>query len=636
MAKKRSKEKRRMPAAAEAASPEPSKTKKKKASEAAEPFTIGGYFASKGVRETIESVAIAFILAFLFRTFEAEAFVIPTGSMAETLRGRHKDLPCEECGYQHIAGGSEGNVDRHGQVVGSTCPMCRNVNRFEPDTDEEIYYTGDRILVSKFVYDLQEPERWDVVVFKFPFNAKQNYIKRLVGKPNETLMIAGGDLWTRPLGSDGAFTIARKPPAKLTAMMQTVHDTHFVPQRLSDAGWPSRWQPQRNGGTASPWTSEQHLVKAGENQLVRSTYHIEAGRNGWIRYRHHTPHMEDWKAITDGDKPLAASRLITDFYGYNTMVHERFEPAYEHEHWEDPRDAEAYGLHWVGDLAVEADVQIESDSGSVMLDLVEAGTHYRCSIDVATGTATLTIIEPDGTSGQFSDDAGGDTSNSVAAATKVRKGSYRLKFANVDNQLTLWVDGSPVAFDGLTTFVAHNQPVPHWSDSDPGDLAPAGVGSEGAALTVDRLRVLRDVYYIAVKSPRSGIDRNGLVDYDESQLNHLKSLSNGDIRKVLDRPEAALLENPELFADMFGSRRTVEFDLGEDEFFTLGDNSPQSQDARIWDPNEHFFDRQYMLGKALFIYWPHATGPLWLPNPWDGLRLTFPITPNFSRMGFVR
>ena len=50
MAKKRSKEKRRMPAAVEAASPEPAKTKKKKASEAAEPFTIGGYFASKGVR----------------------------------------------------------------------------------------------------------------------------------------------------------------------------------------------------------------------------------------------------------------------------------------------------------------------------------------------------------------------------------------------------------------------------------------------------------------------------------------------------------------------------------------------------------------------------------------------------------
>src|SRR5438067_1059753 len=40
-------------------------------------------------RETIESIVVAFVLAFLFRTFEAEAFVIPTGSMAPTLYGQH-------------------------------------------------------------------------------------------------------------------------------------------------------------------------------------------------------------------------------------------------------------------------------------------------------------------------------------------------------------------------------------------------------------------------------------------------------------------------------------------------------------------------------------------------------------------
>ena len=34
------------------------------------------------IRETIESIVVAFVLAFLFRTFEAEAFVIPTGSMS--------------------------------------------------------------------------------------------------------------------------------------------------------------------------------------------------------------------------------------------------------------------------------------------------------------------------------------------------------------------------------------------------------------------------------------------------------------------------------------------------------------------------------------------------------------------------
>ncbi|MDP7278005.1 MAG: S26 family signal peptidase, partial [Planctomycetaceae bacterium] len=60
-----------------------------------------------GWRETIESFAIAFILAFVFKTFEAEAFVIPTGSMAPTLYGRHKDVDCEKCGHGFSIGASD-------------------------------------------------------------------------------------------------------------------------------------------------------------------------------------------------------------------------------------------------------------------------------------------------------------------------------------------------------------------------------------------------------------------------------------------------------------------------------------------------------------------------------------------------
>ena len=55
--------------------------------------------AGKGVKETIESILIAFILAFVFRAFVVEAFVIPTGSMASTLLGAHLRLTCKDCGY---------------------------------------------------------------------------------------------------------------------------------------------------------------------------------------------------------------------------------------------------------------------------------------------------------------------------------------------------------------------------------------------------------------------------------------------------------------------------------------------------------------------------------------------------------
>src|SRR4051812_74699 len=48
-------------------------------------------------RDLVEQVVVAFLLAILIRGFDVEAFVIPTGSMAPTLKGRHKEVVCEQC-----------------------------------------------------------------------------------------------------------------------------------------------------------------------------------------------------------------------------------------------------------------------------------------------------------------------------------------------------------------------------------------------------------------------------------------------------------------------------------------------------------------------------------------------------------
>ena len=68
--------------------------------------------SGRAIRETIESIAVAVILAFLFRAFVAEAFVIPTGSMAPTLQGRHMDVTCSKCGCPYRTGAS---VENDGQ-----------------------------------------------------------------------------------------------------------------------------------------------------------------------------------------------------------------------------------------------------------------------------------------------------------------------------------------------------------------------------------------------------------------------------------------------------------------------------------------------------------------------------------------
>ena len=139
-----------------------------------------------GFRETIESIAIAFVLAFLFRTFEAEAFVIPTGSMAPTLLGQHKDVTCVRCDYPFRVSASDDDESRPKEVIGCTCPNCRYQMNFEPagpDGPIPPTYKGDRIIVAKFPYEVGDPHRWDVAVFRYPLTAKTNFIKRIVGLP---------------------------------------------------------------------------------------------------------------------------------------------------------------------------------------------------------------------------------------------------------------------------------------------------------------------------------------------------------------------------------------------------------------------------------------------------------------------
>src|SRR5262245_26339827 len=163
-----------------------------------------------GWRETVEAVVVAFVLAFLFRTFEAEAFVIPTGSMAPTLYGQHRDVYCQKCGTRFAVGVSslpsadaELREDPQGgyYIMGAyrtKYAVCPNANcRFRNNVLDHEIFAGDRILVNKFPYEFGEPQRWDVVVFKFPEGAKTNYIKRLIALPGEEVKLEGGDVKIR-------------------------------------------------------------------------------------------------------------------------------------------------------------------------------------------------------------------------------------------------------------------------------------------------------------------------------------------------------------------------------------------------------------------------------------------------------
>lgn len=195
-----------------------------------------------GLREITESFVVAFVLAFLFRAFEAEAFVIPTGSMAPTLFGRHKEATCHACGYHYAFGASDEIDENSGQLVGpriltALCPNCR----FENAVKDEPAFKGDRIIVNKFPYEFHDPERWDVPVFKYPEKPTTNYIKRLVGLPNETLVIKRGDVYRQE--EDRSLTILRKEPYKQKVLQIPVYDNDYAESSLHQVGWPRRWAP---------------------------------------------------------------------------------------------------------------------------------------------------------------------------------------------------------------------------------------------------------------------------------------------------------------------------------------------------------------------------------------------------------
>ena len=138
------------------------------------------------VRQTVDLVVVLCLGVLMFRTFSAEAYVVPTGSMAPTLMGHHRELTCPNCGFVFVIG-----VDEQGHPPRPVCPNC---GKNDLDRVTAVECNGDRVLVQKFLYDFRPPRRWEVAVFHFPGEPAQAYVKRVVGLPGESVQIVDGNV----------------------------------------------------------------------------------------------------------------------------------------------------------------------------------------------------------------------------------------------------------------------------------------------------------------------------------------------------------------------------------------------------------------------------------------------------------
>lgn len=516
-------------------------------------------------REIVETVVFVIVLVFLLKIFVAEAFVIPTGSMAETLLGYQRWVECPQCHIDFPVNCSQ-EVDPQDrprlEVDACFCPNCRYhiVWREQGGMQKRLiqeppsWGSGDRVLVSKFPFDRNHldrfgrPERFNVVVFKYPKEPQKgfvpmNYIKRLIGLPGETIAIYNGDLYvfdeedfpgelkygghnhllperredlwqleytySNDTGAVNAFNnnkfkILRKPPEIMLAMRRLVYDNDHQAANLVGQV-PPRWQMDTN----SRWTAD--------NDRAPKVFRTEGGGPDveWLRYRH--------LIVKHGtnEPPQAPGNVetIMNFMGYNAG---------------EPSNGRIE-TNWVGDLMLECTVTVESNQGELILELSEGSERFHAKFDLATGDCSLVRL-------------GGRDPQVLAKQEKVltKPGTYALRFANFDDRLTLWVDGKLPFADGVPYVPATPEPE-HANNKQPANIGVRG----GAKLGVSKVQLWRDTFYTVY-------------------------------------PDQA----------MPLSVKTMHVQPGH--YLCLGDNSTESADSRSWG----LVPERLMLGRALLVYWP--------------------------------
>jgi len=486
------------------------------------------------IADTFEWLITAFILAFVFRAFVMEAFRIPTGSMADTLKGAHFRLRCLQCGhgYEHGFVPSEYRDHRTGRPLQEdTVPgtgvipprtRCPNCGNYLSTNDKVPVANGDRILVLKCIYQFFEPKRWDVVVFKNPNEPYINYIKRLVALPGDEIEIIDGDVYI-----DGK--ISRKPPKVQNELWMTVYNNDYQPID------PNR--PTFNSAHTKPWR-QPFINKPGSKWLTAdkenpTRFSLDSPTDRINTIAYDTPPGNDFKTT----------------YAYNKVDYYRHMPI-------------------CSDLMVRFYARRAEVAGHTGASLSKYGTNYKAWIDAA-GQMTIAARFEDVETVLVTDRIDPPTPNKWAL----------VKFANIDHQLIFEFGKEKITHDlGLESDAAG----PRRADIEP-QVEIFGSGG----LTLAHVAIFRDTHYTSGRGGRA---------------------ANGE-----------------------------PFELEDDEFFVLGDNSPNSQDARYWESpgranNGIYYrpgvvPRDYLVGKALFVYWPSGFKPF----------AKFPIAavPNVGKMRLI-
>ncbi|HQY89518.1 MAG TPA: S26 family signal peptidase, partial [Tepidisphaeraceae bacterium] len=410
---------------------------------------------------------------------------------------------------------------------------------------------------------------------------QDNFIKRLVGKPNETIMILDGDIYVATTEKQLAdlkpddFTIQTKSWDVQEALWRIVYDNDHQPTGKSrtyvspttkqiewtDPAWRQPWTPVgANGWTTLGRTFEFDSSK-GDGTIKFDTSAIPT-----------TFPLTDWLAYD-----------ITGEVGSPRRPNDQFRPRDNDNDYEYPMRAN--NVWPVSDLKLAMTYRRFEGEGKLRLNIQKRDQTAIVELDASSYAIKRTI-------------GGNETTIVSGSRSGIGSGDgSRVEFTFVDHQATLRIDGKIVAQSKPGDFPTNvSALLAEFESNQPPSIGSVWIEAAGHRAAFRHLSLWRDIHYIN-RAGRWGI--------------------------------------PKKFPTGTGNVQLIR--LGKGEYFVLGDNSLLSLDARMWDdpinlPDEALHvesgrvPERFLIGKAFFVYWPSG-----FPVSGPSLRLV----PNFGEMRVI-
>lgn len=480
-------------------------------------------------RDNIEAMTVAIIMAVVLKYFIVEAYKIPTGSMQPTMMGQQ---------WTTDGGTKQGGI-------------------------------FDRILVDKLSYRFRDPERFEVVIFKYPLDRSKNFVKRLVGLPGEHFRVADGDLWRRD-AELGEWSILRRPRNVQLEVWKDIED-HSRPE-----GTPN-WRPHKD---TSGWAVGAHEV--------------QARGPGRVRFEGHGK----------------GSILDSYAHGYPPAIQKMFGPQAGGDRLRTPGNSADNG---VGDLRLAGRVRALAGCERVVVELTEGQGAWQLQHSfelpgpAAAGDAAPRLLTSNTSHG------------SVDVRAEARGESWRLpadqwvsfEAQNMDNLLTLRIDDEVVCELEVEALADQRSAIQ--------------VRIEGAGADLDELHAFRDIYYLeGLYGPEWQIPEgqyfmmgDNTQDSSDSRFWSFWHMawngpgSDGDVvRGNWRRPPNGFRNAPDtnpVRYSTFGETLTwFRDEWGEMHVFPQSSELPAADGlAGISAP---FVPRELILGRAVLVFWPFMPG----------------------------